>query len=303
MFKTKLENLTKLVLWALVACLLLAAPSLAQVRPLYTPGFNATNSGVLPAPGFTYMNYFEYYSFDTLKGPNGETVNADLNSAVFIDINLFLYVTKAKLLGGNLAFAAGLPVANTSISLADRPVLGIAGFAESFYQPFLIGWHKDRYDLNAGYSFFADTGKAGAGYWANALSFGDTFYLTKNKALSFSSYQLVEFHTKDGDTGITPGTAFNLDYSLMMFLPLQKEEKALMQFGLVGYGQWQISDDGGSADPLLKDIHYRVYALGFAVNFILPPKGVSVGMKYFNEFGAKATVEGKNLQIFAAVTF
>ena len=304
MFRTKINNLINLMLLALFAFLLPATPGLAQVRPLYTPGFNATNSGVLPAPGFTYMNYFQYYSFDKVKDRQGDTITDDLDAGIFIDINVFMYVTKYKILGGNLALVAGLPFANTSITLADQPVLGLAGFSESFYQPFLLGWHKERFDLNTGYAFFANTGKSGAGYWGNALTFGDTFYLTKNKAISFSSYQLLEFHTENKDTGITPGTAFNLDYSLMMFLPLQKEEKALMQIGLVGYDQWQVSDDGGSRPrPVLSNVHYKDHAIGFAVNFLLPPKGVSVGMKYFKEYGAEATVEGQNIQISAAVTF
>src|SRR3990172_9161526 len=214
------------------------------MRPLYTPGMNATNSGVLPAPGLTYLNLFQYYSFDKLKGPEGGTVTEDLDANVFIDQNIFVYVTKYKILGANLALVTSLPFANASKTLANQPIGGGAGFAESFYQPFLLGWNKGRYDIQAGYGFFADTGNAGAGYWGNALTFGDTFYLTKNKAISFSSYKLLEFHTENEDTGISPGSAFNLDYSLMMFYPLQKEEKALLQFGLVGYGQWQISDDG-----------------------------------------------------------
>lgn len=291
-------------LFALIAGLFMTTPGFAQVRPLYTPGLSATNSGVLPGPGLTYMNYFQYYSFDKLIGPDGGTITDNLGAAIFVDQNIFVYVTKTKILGASLAFDASLPLANSSIALADKPVLGLAGFAESFYQPFLLGWHKERFDVNTGYAFFANTGKAGAGYWGNALTFGDTFYLTKNKALSFSSYQLLEFHTENKDTGITPGTAFNLDYSLMMFLPLQKDEKALMQFGLVGYDQWQVSDDGGSRErPVLKNVHYKVNAIGFAANFILPPKGVSVGMKYLNEFGARATVEGQSIQIFGAVTF
>ena len=77
-----------------------------------------------------------------------------------------------------------------------------------------------------------------------------------------------------------------------------------MQFGLVGYGQWQVSDDGGSSEnPILRQVRYKVNALGFAVNFILPPKGASVGMKYLKEFGAEATVEGQSVKIYAAVTF
>ena len=67
------------------------------------------------------MNYLQYYSFDKLKGPGGDTINSDLDSAVFIDINVFSYVTKVKILGGNLAFVAGLPFANTSLTLADQP--------------------------------------------------------------------------------------------------------------------------------------------------------------------------------------
>jgi len=304
MFTIRLSKRIFQGLFALFAYLLLATPVLAQVRPLYTPGMNATNSGLLPAPGFTYMNLFQYYSFDKLKGPGGDTVTDDLDSAIFIDQNIFVYVTKTKLMGANVAFNASLPFANTSISFADQPVLGLAGYAETWVQPFQLGWQKERWAINTGYGFMANTGPAGAGYWGNAWTFGDTFYLTKNKALSFSSFQLLEFHTEDEDTGITPGTAFNLDYSLMMFYPLQKEEKALMQFGLVGYSQWQVSDDGGSRDrPILSQVHYKVNAIGFAVNFILPPKGASIGMKYYKEFGAEATVEGQNLQIFGAVTF
>ena len=42
------------------------------------------------------MNYFDYFSFDKLKGPGGDTINSELDSAVFIDMNVFLYVTKTN---------------------------------------------------------------------------------------------------------------------------------------------------------------------------------------------------------------
>ena len=69
MFSIKLGNRVNQALFGLLAFLLLATPALAQSRPLYVPGFAATNSGMLPAPGLTYMNYFDYFSFDKLKGP------------------------------------------------------------------------------------------------------------------------------------------------------------------------------------------------------------------------------------------
>ena len=40
----------------------------AQIRGLYPPGMNATNSGVLPDAGLTYQNLFQLYTFDELKG-------------------------------------------------------------------------------------------------------------------------------------------------------------------------------------------------------------------------------------------
>lgn len=85
---------------------------------------------------------------------------------------------------------------------------------------------------------------------------------------------------------------------------MQKEYKSLLLFGLVGYGQWQVPDNSGAGtSPVQRDIHYKVNAIGFGLNEILPPKGVTLGMKFFHEYGAEATVEGKNLQVSAAVTF
>ena len=74
----------------------------------------------------------------------------------------------------------------------------------------------------------------------------------------------------------------------MMTLPIQKDFKSLLQFGLIGYGQWQVSDNSGSGvDPVLRNINYKVNGIGFGMNVILPPKGVTVGMKYFHEYGAE----------------
>ena len=43
----------------------------AQVRPQYTLGINATNSGLMPDPGFTYANVFQDYSFNHLQSAKG----------------------------------------------------------------------------------------------------------------------------------------------------------------------------------------------------------------------------------------
>src|SRR5260370_30592783 len=75
--------------------------ALPPVRGVYTPGFNATNSGVMPEPGLSYANFFMDYSFDQLRSASGATV-AENNAAVFIDINAFEWVTKNKILGATM---------------------------------------------------------------------------------------------------------------------------------------------------------------------------------------------------------
>jgi len=296
----------------------LSVAALAQtpppIRGVYTPGFSATNSGVLPSPGLTYSNTFLAYSFDQVVGPNGKTVTRAPSVGVLIDINAFFYVFKKKIIGGNFAMAAGLPFSNSSISSVHLgAVAGGAGFADSYYQPLTMGWHLKRADITAGYAFFAPTGRfipgatnnVGTGHWTNAPTAGETIYLTKNKATAVNAYQMVEFHTPQTGTNIQAGSTFDLDYSLTQMLPLKKDHSILLQPGLIGYGQWQLSSNSGpSIDPIVAaSTHYVVNAMGVGANVILPARHVFLGVKWFNEFGNRNTTEGHSFQINGAVTF
>src|SRR5260370_21333266 len=132
-----------LMLAGTVLCLGQALP---PVRGMYTPGFNATSSGVLQNPGFTYATSFMDYSFDQSRSASGAIV-AQNSAAVFMDINVFEWVTKKKILGANYALASLLPFTNSSISSPSRgPIGGGGGFADSFYQPLTLGWHFKRAD-------------------------------------------------------------------------------------------------------------------------------------------------------------
>ena len=288
------------------------AQVLPPVRGVYTPGLNATNSGIMPAPGLTYANYFLDYSFNQFKTATGDTIFEQGSAAVFVDVNVFVYVAKKKLAGANYALVAGLPISNSNISSARLgSVAGGGGFADSFYQPLSLGWHLKRADIQAAYAFFAPTGRftagatnnTGTGHWTNAPTAGETFYLTKNKATSISAYQLYEFHTTQQGTSIHPGQTMNLDYSIMQILPLQKNMHTLLQFGFNGYGQWQMTDNSGPGVDPAHPGHYRVNAVGGAANIILPARKVSVGFKGFHEVSNSSTLQGYSLQITGAITF
>jgi hypothetical protein len=295
----------------IVACALIAlGQTQAQVRGVYPLGMSATNSGVTPESGFTYSNLLAIYSRNQLRGAQGEVLATGKQSVV-MDLNSLVWVSKKEILAGaKFSISATLPVANNSLaSDLAGPIGGGKGLADSYYQPFILGWSKERVAIRAVYGFLAPTGtyKAGAnnnvgsGYWTHALSSGQTFYVTKNKATSVSVFQMYEFHSTQEGTKIHPGQNFDLDYSLMQSISLEGNKR--LQVGLVGYHQRQTTDKTGPAiTPEQARAHYKVNALGFASSVNLPAK-VNIGFKYFQEFSNRSTFQGHSVQISGAIKF
>ena len=304
---------TSAPLCVLATICILASPALAQVRGVYPLGMSATNSGVTPEPGISYVNQFLFYSRDEAKGPNGEVLATGQNS-VMMDMNSLVWVSKGKIdfLGGPLfSMSATIPIANNSLtSDVEGGISGGGGLADSYYQPFILGWRKKRVDIRAVYGFLAPSGKfsvgannnVGSGYWTHAFSSGQTFYLDDNKRTAISAFQMYEIHTTQQGTQIHPGETLNLDYSLTHVLSLQPDLN--LQVGLVGYEQWQLSDKTGpDITPAQSSAHYRVNALGFASALMLPARKLSVGVKYFKEFEDRSTFQGYSFQITASIKF
>ena len=292
---------------------LLLTPVEAQVRGVYPVGMSATNSGVTPEAGISYSNLFIFFSRDEEKGPHGEILATGQNS-IMMDMNSFVWVSKKEigLLGGAVFSAsASLPIANNSLtSDVNGALSGGGGFADSYYQPVILGWRKQRVAIRAIYGFLAPTGRfsagantnVGSGYWTSVVASGQTIYLGPSKATAFSAFQMYEFHGTQQGTMVHPGRTFNLDYSLTHSFSLQRSLR--LQLGLAGYGQWQTSDRyGPNITAEQAAARYKVNALGFAANAILPDQKVSVGIRYFHEFECRSTFQGYTLQISGTVTF
>ena len=296
-----------------VANFVVLTPVQGQVRGVYPVGMSATNSGVTPEAGITYSNLFVFFSRDEEKGSHGEILATGQNS-IMMDMNSFVWVSKKEmgLLGGAvLSASATLPIANNSLtSDVNGALSGGGGFADSYYQPVILGWRKQRFAMRAIYGFLAPTGRfsagantnVGSGYWTSVVASGQTIYLDSSKATALSAFQMYEFHGTQQGTMVHPGQTFNLDYSLTHTFPLQRSLR--LQLGLVGYGQWQTTDKHGpSITPEQTAARYKVNALGFATNALLLEQKVSVGVKYFHEFECRSTFQGYTLQISAAIAF
>ena len=179
-------------------------PLQAQVRGVYPVGMSATNSGVTPEAGISYSNLFIFFSRDEEKGAHGEILATGQNS-IMMDMNSFIWVSKKEigLLGGAvLSASATLPIANNSLtSDVNGALSGGGGFADSYYQPLILGWRKQRVAIRAIYGFLAPTGRfsagantnVGSGYWTSVVSSGQTIYLNSSKSTAFPPFRCTNF--------------------------------------------------------------------------------------------------------------
>lgn len=276
------------------------------------PGQQGLNAGVIPDPGFTYGNMAINYSSSQLNNPSGDPVSGISGTYSFwVDENIFYYVSNFKILGASFAPYAAVNFANGSLvaNLVGTNLSGNGGgegLADTWVEPLNLGWHFKRADFNVGYAFVAPTGRftpgasdnVGSGYWGNDITSGTTFYITKNKGTSANLFTDWEIHGEKSGVDLTPGQAFTMEWGFGQVLPLKKDFSRLLQLGLIGYDQWQVSDNGGFIAPGVSASlvpFYSVHAIGVQSNFVLPAKGLNLFFKYEDEYRALARPQGRSI--------
>ena len=284
----------------------------AQNRGVYPLGLSAFNSGISAEPGYTYNNSFLFYSRSEQKGGSGEVL-ATGQQSVLLDMNTLVWASAAKIaMLGDAGFSSAVtvPIANNSLSSsANGAISGGGGVGDLYVQPVILAWRHERASLRAILGFLAPTGEfnagasdnVGNGYWTPVIAAGETFYLSEDRATTLSLFEMYEFHGTQSGTHIQPGETFDLDYSLMRALTFPDSR---LQLGLVGYSAWQTTaKTGPDITPAQEAQRYRVNALGVGLNYALPARKVSLGFKYFDEFGNRWTYQGYSVQISAGVGF
>ncbi len=305
-------------------------PLAAQQKPQWMPGQMGLNAGVQPSSGFTYVNMDVNYDAGSFNGPNGNAIPVSGTYNVWAVEDIFIYVTDTKFLGGHLGFEVMFPTFANGSLVADiqspnggSTNLGIAGggtgLADLWLQPFTLGWHLKRLDLTVGDAFMVPTGRyspgatnnIGSGYFGNHLQTGSTLYITKNKATSANLFTDWEVHgPRQGtnNTYKTPGQAFTDEWGIGQILPLKKDLSRLLQLGVIGYDQWQVTANGGTVPvgPLVAPArllpYYSVHAVGGQTTFILPAKNLSLFFKYEHEYKSYSHTLGNTLVFGGAWT-
>jgi len=303
----------KVLLWTIAAAytLITGMRVQAQNRGVYPLGMSAINSGITPAPGFSYSNQLLYYSRDEAKDNDGNNLPVTGLNYVLMDMNSFTWVSKDEILGAHYSATATLPFAKNDLtSDLHGNISGGAGFADSYYMPLILGWSRERAAVRVIYGFLAPTGRfaadsnsnVGSGYWTHTISSGQTFYPTRGKFLALSAFEMYEFHTTQEGTGVHPGETFDLDYSALA--SVLGAGRFRLQIGPAGYEARQTTAKTGPQVSLVESKNrYAINALGFALSVAFPRRKASLNLKYFKEFADRSTFQGYSLQFSGATTF
>ena len=311
--RTLATDCVRTICLSLVALSLVPCSARAQSRGVYPLGMSSTNSGITPASGFTYSNQLLFYYRNESKDEHGVAKPISGSNTVLMDMNSVIWVSKRSFLGGaHYSAIATLPFAGNDLTTdIHGNISGGSGFADSYYVPFILGWNKERVSIRLLYGFLAPTGRyasdasnnVGSGYWTHAISSGQTFSITSDKAWALSTFEMYEFHTTQEGTQTRPGQTFDLDYSFVRNFTFPKSSFRL-QAGVTGYEARQTTAHSGPAiTPDLAGDRYSINAIGVTSTATFPKKRLNLGLKFFEEFANQSSFQGFSLQASGSVTF
>lgn len=288
------------------ALLLMAATVVAQPRGQYILGTTGLSSGVQPQPGLSYTNIFIFSAGGTLVGGDGKDVAGFKSPDLAIDQNIFTYTTKYRLFGGNYGVKLDVPVADGPLAATRPRAPSALSLSDIYVEPFNLGWHLPTADIRVAYGFFAPTGagRVTSDYWGHDITAASTVYFDAKKSTSFSLNAILELHQKMRHSDLNVGHNLNVEYGLGHVMPVRKESTTLVQFGLAGYLQWQLTRDSGPRVPARMDNpRDQVFAIGPEVNLTLSKWKTNLLFRYNKEVYVRNRGQGQAFAISFSKSF
>ena len=245
-------------------------------------------------------------------------VNVDLalNVNVFMQMMAFVWAPDLKILGADYAFlimpswgysrvdikAKANAVGTISAGGISKPFNvnaaaeiedATAGFGDLYVQPFWLDWRGKHYDAGVSYGVWAPTGtydkndiaNIGLGFLTQEVQANVYYYPLESKATALFIRPTYEWNSRKIDTDVQPGQDITLEYGLSQFIHPRAE------LAVIGYQQWQISGDHGSA-ARNKDVFDMVNGIGAQITCWAVENKCAIVGKFSKELGAKDRLQG-----------
>jgi len=292
---------------ALAFVLASSEPVYAQLKGHYIPGFTGLQNGSQSPPGITLILPIYFYTTDTIKDDDGNSVGVHPRIAASFIGPGAVWVTNAKILGGNLG-GQFIPITfvKSRIESNSIDVPGSFAFSDIFLQPFQLGWQKPHADVTLGWGVFFPTGKweagaddnSGLGMWSYDFQAGATLHLDQRHAWTTSLLSTYEIHSHKEDTDLKAGDILTFEggtgkafYKAVEGTPIPQ----IMNVGLAYYAQFKVSSDTGSgplADELLAGKKDHVFGVGAEGSLFLPKPELLLDLRVVPEFEAHNRTQG-----------
>lgn len=233
---------------------------------VYLLGARGPMAGFTPPPGVYFQDDTYFYDGKIGGGrsfPNGGLLVANVSASTWMNLPTTIWVTPAKIFGGDLAFSAtvptfGEPRVNASL-LVNSPRLGPVGAnvtdAQANLSDFLVGsfvgWHSGNFHWQLGLNGIIPSGSYTVGQLSNASlnrraldAFGALTWLDPAIGIDLSMAMGITFNQTNSATDYKTGDEFHLEWAASKYLTKE------FTVGLVGYYYQQLSGDSGSGARL-----------------------------------------------------
>jgi hypothetical protein len=268
--------------------------------------------GLIPPPGFYFINYFLYYHADDFNNKHGDNVDKDFDLNVIANTFRFIKITNHKILGANWGVHMFVPIMYQDVT-ATTP-LGVksdtqTGLGDIIVDPFILSWHFSKnFHLATGIDIYIPTGRYDAGRDSNEFDLANTsrnywtfepivaFTYMTDFGLEVSSKFMYDINTNNPDTDYRSGQEFHFDYAVGY-------KVSDWNLGVAGYYYKQFTNDKINGEtvtfpdpnPLGFEDGFKgqVIAVGPAVKYHF--KNMCFTLKYLWETEVEQKPEGQSL--------
>jgi len=319
------SSLSAWIVLLLVGVAALARPTRAGELGHYFPGAFNVRDYILPDKGLYAAVYGIYYGSNDLRDRSGHEISSiplpGGSADVDTDLDLYSIVPAVlwnsgwKVIGAEYGAYAALPFGGPSLSASLSTPIGFGtdsdtsafGLQDLFLQPLWLRWSFEHVDLSFAYGIYAPSGhynagdpdNIGMGFWTNQFQLAGAYYLL-DRATALVLAGTYEINGEQEDTDITPGQRLTLNYGISQFLPWGP---GLVDLGVMGYSQWQVTHDRGSNVASFNSHLDQVHAIGAELGYALPKLGLGVTGKYLYEYYAESRFRGHVLTLSVGYEF
>jgi hypothetical protein len=298
------SNKKSIIAAACAAAALFAGAAHAEGH--YVTGVEGVQAASVPPPGNYYLGYLVNYDINSFRDVDSDKNLAGSNTGrVTALANRFVKITNQKLLGADYGFEAIVPVIDTSVKLG---AFGLdksdSGVGDVYVGPLVLGWHGSNWDAVAAAGMWLDTASSsltdptapGKGYKSTMLTGGATYYFDQQKTISGSALFRYEYHGKK-DNGVRPGDQLSMEWGV-------GKNYGAYSLGVVGFSQWQLSNDKGTGAVAGKA---ERHALGAEVTYPVASAGIVLKGAAYKELsvdgGSSPTPKGNLFRLTVVKPF